>query len=280
MSDLTDARQVVGVVGRPIEHSLSPLLHEAAFEAMGIPWISIAFDAGLGDGPGVVNAMRSLHLRGLSVTMPLKSEVARSVDRLDPAASMLDSVNCLTRDGDEVSGASTDGQGLLDALVRTHPVDLTGARVVVVGSGGAARSVVAAFGGAGALEVSVVARSSESARAAAALAGSRGRVGDPTDAAVADVIIEATPIGMAGTPEEQGISLVDPALLHDGQIAVDLVYQPFETPWLHAARQAGASTMGGLGMLVHQAALQISTWTGQSAPVDVMWAAAQRALSS
>jgi len=103
-------------------------------------------------------------------------------------------------------------------------------------------------------------------------------LGDPTDAAVADIVIEATPLGMAGTPFEFEVPLVDPAILHEGQIVVDLVYEPFETAWLHEARRQGAETLGGLGMLVHQAALQIERWTQQSAPLEAMWTAAEKAL--
>jgi shikimate dehydrogenase len=272
------SRQVVGVVGRPIEHSLSPLLHQAAFDALELPWTSVAFDAGPGDGAGVVQAVRSLHLRGLSVTMPLKEEIAASVDQLDPMASLLDSVNCLSHEDGQIVGLSTDGEGLVAALHRARKLDLSEARVLVAGSGGAARSVVAALGASGALEVTVVARDDEAALRVAALAGSIGRVGQATDAALADLVVDATPVGMVGTESEHAAPLIDPSLLHAGQLAVDLVYQPLETPWLEAASRQGAQTMGGLGMLVHQAALQISRWTDMEAPVEAMWEAAERAL--
>jgi shikimate dehydrogenase len=268
-------REIVGVVGRPIGHSLSPLLHAAAFDALGLPWMSTRFDAGRGQGAEIVSSMRALGVRGLSVTMPLKAEMASLADRLDEQARLLESVNCLSVEDGIVVGYSTDGGGLLDAIAHGSGRSVEDARVLVAGSGGAARSVVAAIGAAGALEVSVVARRDEAARSVAALAGSVGRAGDPTDASLADIVIDATPVGMAGTPQTKELPLIDPALLHDGQLAIDLVYEPRETPWLDAARRNGASTMGGLGMLVHQAARQISIWTGESAPVAAMWRAAE-----
>lgn len=267
--------EIVGVVGRPIGHSLSPLLHAAAFEALGIPWTSTRFDAGIGQGAEIVSSMRTLGVRGLSVTMPLKAEMASLADRLDDQAQRLESVNCLSLEDGAIVGYSTDGDGLLDAIVHARGRSIENARVVVAGSGGAARSVVAAAGAAGALEVSVVARRAEAAQSVAALAGSVGRAGDPTDASLADIVIDATPVGMAGTLQTKELPLIDPALLHEGQLAIDLVYEPRETPWLDAARRNGASIMGGLGMLVHQAARQITIWTGEAAPVSAMWRAAE-----
>ena len=271
---------LVGVAGSPISHSLSPVLHKAAFVALGLSWESERFEVGVGGGSALLDSFRTLGLRGLSITMPLKEEMASVVDRLDEAATRLGSVNCLAREGELVIGRSTDGRGLLDSLAFERSFDVSGARVVIIGAGGAARSVAAACGAAGASEVSIVARNQSAAQRAAELAGSVGRVGVATDAAVCDLVIESTPVGMAGTGEVDQRSLVDPALLHEGQLAVDLVYNPLRTPWLEAARAAGADTVGGLGMLVHQAALQIECWTGQTAPVDAMWDAVREVAAS
>jgi shikimate dehydrogenase len=265
--------ELVGVVGSPVAHSLSPRLHRAAFEALGLDWVSVAFEVPAGGGAGVVAALRSLSLRGLSVTMPLKEEVAAAADRLDEQASLLGSVNCLTLEGDEVLGSSTDGLGLLASLKREVGFDAASARVLLAGAGGAARSIAAALGSAGALEVAVVARDPERAARAAALAGPAGRVGSVTDAAVVDLVIDTTPVGMAGTATELALPLVDPALLNDSQVAVDLVYHPRRTSWLLACEERGLVCVGGLGMLVHQAAIQIERWTGLEAPVSAMWAA-------
>jgi shikimate dehydrogenase len=136
--------------------------------------------------------------------------------------------------------------------------------------------VVLALGSAGA-EVTVVARRPEAARQAALLAGPGGRVGEPDDVAAADLVVNATPVGMAGTTGE-GRLAVDAGSVHRGQVVVDLVYHPRRTPLLAAAEAAGAQAVDGVGMLVHQAALAFRWWTGVEAPLDVMRAAALDAL--
>ena len=143
----------------------------------------------------------------------------------------------------------------------------------MIGAGGAARAVVAALGDAGAGEVVVVNRTATRAGAAALLAGSAGRVGTAEEATGCDLVVNATPVGMEDVEGGPAGWPVDPGLLRPGQVVVDLVYHPPLTPWLAAAADRGATTANGLGMLVHQAALQIERWTGLEAPVDAMWAA-------
>jgi shikimate dehydrogenase len=264
---------LVGVIGDPVSHSLSPRLHRAAFGALGLSWDSRAYEVGRGRAADVVDAMKAFAIRGLSVTMPLKEEAADAADRLEPTAARLGSVNCLSLEGGEVVGLSTDGEGLLASLSHAAGFDARGTRVALIGAGGAARAVASALGAVGAAEVVVIARDPQRAARAAALAGSVGRVGVSAEAAACDLVIEATPVGMAATPFVDERSLVDPSALHEGQLAVDLVYHPRETPWLQAAEQAGATTVGGLGMLVHQAALQIERWTSRAAPLSAMWSA-------
>ena len=267
---------VVGIIGSPVSHSLTPVLQSAALGALGLSWSTTAFEVPAGGGARAVEAMRALSIRGLSVTMPLKAEVARVVDHLDPAATTLDSVNCLSLEGGKVVGRSTDGAGLLASLAREVAFDPVGKEVCVLGAGGAARAVVDAMARAGAARVTVVARRPDAAAACASLGGSVGVVATAEEASGADVVINATPIGMQGTSAREVPPLMDPDRFGSGQIAVDLVYHPRSTPWLEAAAAAGALAVGGLGMLVHQAALQIEHWTGRVAPVEDMWAAAER----
>jgi shikimate dehydrogenase len=156
--------------------------------------------------------------------------------------------------------------------------DLSSGRSVVVGAGGAARAAVLALAGAGAAEVVVVNRSPQRAATAAALAGDRGRVGTADDARDALLVVQATPAGMRDTPTEHESPLVPAELLGPGQVAVDLVYHPLRTPWVTEATDRGAVGLGGLGMLVHQAAEQFTAWTGGlEAPVEAMWRAASAA---
>lgn len=247
-------------------HSLSPALHNAAFGALGLDWAYLAFDVAPGHAAAALEGVRSLGIEGLSVTTPHKDDVARLVDRRSPVAERLAAVNTVVRRGGELVGESTDGQGFVDALRADQDFDPAGRRCVVRGSGGAARAVVLALAGAGAAEVVVVpGRSTARAEAAAALAGRAGRVGGPAEAAEADLVVNATTLGMPGSPDPLPF---DPSLLGPGQVVVDIVYP--ETPFVTAARRRGAVAADGLGMLVHQAAGAFRLWTGLDAPLDAM----------
>jgi shikimate dehydrogenase len=267
---------VVGVIGDPIAHSLSPLLHNAAFDALGLDWVSVAFPVEAGSTADALAGMRALRIAGLSVTMPHKSSAFAAVDDVTDVARRLGVVNCVSwRDGALV-GDSTDGEGFLAALARAAAFDPAGKRCLVIGAGGAARAVTLALAGAGAAEVVVVNRTVARAETAAALAGAVGRVGSGGDVAGAELVVQATPVGMdRGDGAGSDALPVDPGALHAGQVVVDLVYHPAETPLLRAARSRGAQCVGGLGMLVHQAALAVVRWTGRPVPVEAMWAAAQ-----
>lgn len=265
------ASTVVGVMGDPVAHSLSPRLHNAAFDALGIDWVSVGFRVPAGQAAGALDGVRALGLAGLSVTMPHKQAVAALVDELEPDAALLDAVNTVVRRPDgRLVGASTDGAGFLDALERATGSRPAGWRCAVVGAGGAARAVVLALARAGAAQVLVVNRSAGRAEAAAALAGPAGAVAGPGDLRGCDLVVQATPVGMAG--QAPG-SPVPASVFGPGQVAVDLVYHPATTAFLADAAAAGASPLGGLGMLVHQAALAVDRWTGRIAPREAMWAA-------
>jgi shikimate dehydrogenase len=272
---------VVGVIGSPIRQSLSPLLHNAAFAALSLNWVSLAFDVPPGQAAAALGGMRALGLAGLSVTMPHKAEVATLVDSRTDVAARLEAVNCVINEDGSLRGANTDGDGFLASLERAAGFIPAGKRCLVIGAGGAARAVTDALAVAGASDVAVVNRTPERAEAVAALAGTAGRAvaaADTGQVAQADLVVNATPIGMAGVPggssEGSASWLVAPELMHPGQVVVDLVYAPRPTPWLTAAAEAGATAVDGLGMLVHQAAAQLELWTGLPAPVDVMWQAA------
>lgn len=260
---------VVGVIGHPVRHSLSPLLHNAAFDAMGLDWVSVAFEVPAGQADTALRGARALGLAGLSVTTPHKDDAAGAVDECTPLAERLGSVNCVTVSRGGLVGDSTDGAGFLAALARGSGFDPRRKRCLVIGAGGAARAVVLALSGAGAAEVAVLNRSPSAAATAATLAGDVGRVAQPADLATAQLVVHATPVGLAD--EEALHPLVDTALFRPGQSVVDLVYHPARTALLAAAADAGASVANGLGMLVHQAALALEQWTGRPAPVEAMW---------
>lgn len=272
--------RVVGVIGEPVRHSLSPVIHNAAFAALGLDWVFAAFEVAADQGHSAVEAMRTLGLAGLNVTMPHKAAVAQTADRLTPLAAELGAVNCVFWDGDQLLGDNTDGAGFVAALRAEPGLDPAGLSCVVVGAGGAGRAVAQALGHAKAAEVVIVNRSPEPARHAAALAGERGRVGSVADVAAAELVVNATPLGMADANDAAGPRLpFDLTLLHNGQIVADLIYHPTTTPLLEAARAVGAEAVNGLGMLVHQAALAFERWTGRDAPTQVMTDAAEDELA-
>jgi shikimate dehydrogenase len=268
--------RLAAVIGSPIRQSLSPTIHNAAFNACEIDWVYVALDVRAGQAEQAVNGMRAFGIDGLSVTMPHKTDVAAAVDRLAPEARLLEAVNCVVRDATgALVGHNTDGAGFIDSLRDDHGLDPVGWRAVVLGAGGAARSIVLALTEAGVGEVVVVNRDRDRGERAARLAGPIGRRGGPDDVAGADLVVHATPLGMRSAREPLP---VDPELFHPGQVVADLVYRPRHTRLLYEARSRGALGVEGLGMLVHQAAHQFRLWTGLPAPIDVMRAAAEQEL--
>ncbi|WP_419864330.1 shikimate dehydrogenase [Candidatus Poriferisodalis sp.] len=271
--------RLAGVIGDPVRHSLSPALHNAGFAHLGLDWTYVALEVPAGGGAAAVAAMRALGIDGLSVTMPLKAEVADACDELSPAAAMLGAVNCVRRSGDRLIGENTDGVGFVNSLRSQAGVEPVGKHAVVLGAGGAARAVVVALVSEG-TSVTIVNRSIEPAMRAAelgktaALAAGVGSsmsvmVGAPGAVRDADLVVNATPLGMHGSDPLP----VEPELLHGGQLVVDLIYTPAVTPILEIADEAGAQTLNGTGMLLFQAAEQFKMWTGRDAPTRAMGAA-------
>jgi shikimate dehydrogenase len=264
---ITGATRVVGVIGDPVGHSRSPAMHNAAFDALGLDWVYVAFPVARGHGAAAVRAVTTLGLPGLNVTMPHKADAAAACDDLAPEAAVLGTVNTVVNVDGALVGHSTDGDGFLGA-VEDEGIEVAGRRVLVIGAGGAARAITQALGRVGA-HVTVVARRSEAARSAAALAPDGDAVGlDGIVVEGFDVIVNATPLGMNGEAPP-----FDVAKLRTAQFVYDTVY-PVETPLLREARSRGLRAAGGLGMLVHQGALSFSLWTGVAPPLDVMRAAA------
>jgi shikimate dehydrogenase len=270
---------VAAVIGWPVAHSLSPALHNAAFAARGADWVYVALPVEPGRAVDALDAMATFGIAGLSVTMPHKADVAAAVDSVSPAAQALRSVNTVVRHDDgTLVGHSTDGAGFVASLRADADFDPSGRSVVVLGAGAAARSVVDALASAGVARIAVVNRTAATAEEAASLAPDVASVCPTSELSTvvreADLVVNATSIGM-GSSEVP----LDTDLLRPGQLVADLVYHPLETALLAAARSRGCSVLDGLGMLVHQAAIQQELWTGASPDVTVMRAAAMTELS-
>jgi shikimate dehydrogenase len=264
---ISGSTAVYGIAGDPVAHSLSPALHAAAFDALRIDAVSIALRARAEAAGAVADAVRELGVLGLSITMPLKGSIVEHCDERADVVARLGACNCLVRtDTGAVRAESTDGAGLLEAIACVSGRPVNGATCVVVGSGGAARAAIDALGTAGARHIFVVARRPDATAHACAVAPNASP-GTPADAVEADIVVQATPIGMHDTTTEHTDPLVDASVLGAGQLAVDLVYHPRVTRWLARAASAGATTVPGAEVLVHQAAGALALWLRTEVPI-------------
>ena len=255
-----------GVVGKPIAHSLSPVMHNAGFSALGINAVYVPLEAS--DVDDFVTFAREMHMAGASITAPFKVAMLSRVDETDEMARRVGAVNTLiVREGRWI-GANTDVEGFLTPLIGR--MALKGTRASILGAGGAARAVAVALGSQGAA-VTVCARQPAAAKEVAALAG--GTVGTwPPKPGSWDVLVNATSSGSGGATDDpmDGVRL-------DGEIVFDLVYAPARTPLLERAAREGCMTIGGLEMLVAQAERQFELWTGCRPPAGLFKSAASSA---
>ncbi len=282
---ITARTQVCAVIGDPVGHSLSPEIHNAAFDALGLDFAYVAFPVKRGDAAAAMAGVRALGVRGLSVTIPHKLDVIPHLDSIDPVAKAIGSVNTVVNEGGFLKGYSTDGPGALRALAAAG-VDPAGRRILLLGSGGAARALAFTLATVDPLPVlrilgvdrTELGKLSDDLTRKSALPLKTDGLEAATLApavAEAEIVIHATPIGMAPKSEE---SLVPRGLLRPGQVVFDVVYTPLETRLLREAAAAGARAVPGLGMFVHQAAIQFELWTGREAPVDLMTRTVSEAL--
>ena len=270
---MPEARRIATVIGHPIAHSRSPVIHRHWIERYEVTGDYRAVDVGPNDLDAWLAALDPAETPGGNVTVPHKEAVHRWLgpDRLDGAARATGSVNTLWFEGDALRGGSTDGAGLLADLDARAPEWRNAGHALVIGAGGAARAVVHALGEAG-LDVTIANRTVARAEALAAAFGTRGAVGlhDMGDALrTAGLVVNTASLGMAGTGDGDGdggglrdLPHLDPRAFHAEQIAYDIVYVPLQTPFLRAARAGGATGVDGLGMLLHQAVPGFGRWFG------------------
>jgi shikimate dehydrogenase len=264
--------KIFGILGRPVAHSLSPVMHNAAFRHLGINAIYVAFP--VTDFRMAMSGLRGLGICGVSVTIPFKEEIIPLIDELDPQAARIGAVNTVVNRDGRLTGYNTDWLGAMTAL--TAKVSLKGQHILILGAGGASRAI--AYGiiqGGGRVSLTDV----DQARATALVKDLGGEaitlntVGD----CLATVLVNATPVGM--TPDVDGIP-IDPNRLGRFQVVMDIVYQPLQTRLLREAEAHGCATIDGLQMLIHQATAQFKLWTGQVAPMEIMARAAYQALGA
>ena len=264
--------------GSPVEHSLSPALHNASFAELGLDCVYLCHDVVPSAVAAAVAGARAMGFAGFNVTMPCKAAVIEHLDELSPAARLMGAVNTVKREGDRLIGHNTDGAGLLRSVTE-RGFDVAGADVAVIGAGGAGSAVYtqAALDGAG--KVSVFKRANASfeptSQKIAALSERTGvnlTLTDVADEAAleravreADIVVDATRVGMAPLESQ---SNVREEWLRPGQAVVDTVYHPRETKLLALAARAGATPIDGLGMLLWQAAIAEEIWLDVAMPVE------------
>lgn len=273
------SHHLVGILGWPLESTLSPAIQNAAFRALGLDWTYFTWPVAPDDLVAAVGGLRALSAMGANVTMPHKEAVVGLLDGVSGDARRIGAVNTIQRVGHQLVGHNTDVDGFREFLDGDAGFKADGKRALVLGAGGAARAVVRALDELGIAEIIVAARNEERAALLVPLAsGGRARsVGWVEGIAAAgefDLVVNATPLGMRAGDRMDEIHLLR------NQVIVDLVYHAPTTPLLDAARDAGAQSWPGLGMLVRQAAASFQIWTGQDPPLETMSAVAVRELGS
>lgn len=251
-----------GVIGKPVSHSMSPAMHNAAFRASGINGVYLAFD--VSDVEGTVRAVRALGIKGLSVTIPHKLAVMDHLDFIDPVAKDIGAVNTIVNNDGRLEGYNTDCTGAIRAIL--EKTGLKGKKVVLCGAGGAARAIAFGVKKEGA-ELVILNQIREEGEKLASDTGSVYRPLENFPEDGCDVLINSTPLGMNPHCEA---SPVDSKVFRPSMTVMDIVYNPLETRFLKEAGKAGCSVIDGTRMFIYQGAMQFELWTGLKAPVDIM----------
>ena len=278
MQAIDGKTRLAGIIGWPISHTLSPAMHNALYEAMGLNWRYMALPVKPERIVEAVHGVRALGMAGVNVTIPHKEAVIPCMDELTPAARAIGAVNTIILEDARLIGDNTDVSGFLEALDQAN-VQLAGRQALILGAGGAARA--AAWGLLTRdMQVSLLARTPARAHRLAedmrqSVAGADITVVEQSPQAV-DLVVNCTPVGMP--PQDKESPLPANLTLDANTAVMDMIYRPLETTLLRQAREAGAICVSGLDMLVYQGVVAFERWTGQTPPADVMRTACLEAL--
>ena len=267
--------RICGIIGDPIEHTVSPAMHNAAFKNKGVDYLYLPFGVKREELGKAIEGMRALNIRGLNITIPHKVAVMQFLDNLDPLADRIGAVNTIVNDGGVLTGYNTDATGFLQALLEKG-IEPKGKKVVILGAGGAARAISFILAERGSSLV-ILNRTWDKAKVCAdriseifqseAAALKLDRENLAAALSQADILINTTSVGMS--PDINETPVVS-NLLKPNLVVFDIVYNPIKTRLLREAEAAGAEMIAGLDMLVWQGALAFERWTGFTAPVKVM----------
>ena len=267
--------RICGIIGDPIEHTMSPVMHNAAFKNKGVDYVYLPFRVKKEELGKAIEGMRALNIRGLNITIPHKVVIIQFLDELDPLANKIGAVNTIVNNDGVLKGYNTDATGFLQALLE-RGIEPEGKSVVILGAGGASRAISFILAERGSSLV-ILNRTWDKAKICAdriseifqseatALKLNRGNLAAALSQA--DILVNATSVGMRPNINETPVTS---NLLKPGLVVFDIVYNPIKTRLRREAEAAGATVISGLDMLVWQGALAFEKWTGLEAPIGVM----------
>ena len=269
--------RLVAVVANPIKHSISPFIHNSAFEATNTNGVYLAWEVDATELAETVANIRRYQMYGINLSMPYKEQVIPYLDQLSEEACLIGAVNTVVNREGTLIGYNTDGKGFFKSL---PSFKISRKRVVLLGAGGAAKAILAQAILDGVSQISVFVRSSSMEKTRPYLEKIQNATGFRVDLFAlediqelqdsitqADLVVNATSVGMDGSSQPIPTSIVLPEKL----MVADVIYQPFETPFLKWAKEQGNQSINGLGMLLYQAAEAFELWTGKEMPTDQIW---------
>ena len=280
MIPITGHTRLTALLGSPVAHSISPLMHNEAFRLLDLDYTYLCFDVTEDTLPAAVAGLKACGIRGFNLTMPNKNKIVELLDELSPAARLIGAVNTVVNDDGHLTGYNTDGVGYMQA-VKDAGYDITGKTITVMGAGGAATAICAQAALDGVKRIHVFARETsrfwsrtqklvENINSTLPCEAFLHENKDLTALAQAisesTLLLNATSVGMA--PNTDGTIIENTSLYHPDLIVSDVIYNPRETRFLREAREAGCRTFNGMYMLLYQGAEAFRLWTGQDMPVD------------
>jgi shikimate dehydrogenase len=275
---ITGTTKLLGVMGNPVAHSLSPLMHNAALASLNLDYCYLPLEIRPELLSQAVVGLKALGCQGFNVTIPYKEQIVASLDEVDDEALIIGAVNTVVNREGKLVGYNTDGRGFLRSLAEEWDLGLRGEQVVVLGAGGAARAIVAGLASAGASKITIANRNVERGLLLkadleqhypckiAVVDLSEGKLDKELAASL--LVVQTTPVGMY--PHAGDTPIIEPSRLWKDSYVYDIIFNPPETRFLLGAREQGCRTANGLGMLLHQGALSFEYWTGIEAPVKLM----------
>ena len=278
---ITGHTELIGLIAKPIRHSKSPMMHNTAFEALGLDYVYLVFEVDTDNLKSAVEGLRALDVRGFNVSMPLKNAIMPYLDEILPAGRLCEAVNTVVNIDGRLIGTSTDGEGFMTAC-RDEGIKMAGEKVTLLGAGGAGTSVAMQAGLDGVRELSIFNRDDEFYTRAVENAerlnqntGCRATVYRLEDADRLRAEIESSSVLVnatsAGFGAQVGVSpITDKTLLRPDLVVADVIYDPEKTAFLEMAEAVGCRTMNGLGMMLYQGAAAFKMWTGREMPIDAV----------